>query len=111
MINLIGDDITPYRNKTFKDNEFFYDYLKTKIKHKRKFKYYKKYIKEFENLNIGDNVKVAVITPDSDIVKDNNKLKPAYLVFQNYDRVLKWNRSLRFAIAVCTLKNKFEDEL
>ena len=82
-----------------------------KIKHKRKFKYYKKYIKEFENLNIGDNVKVAVITPDSDIVKDNNKLKPAYLVFQNYDRVLKWNRSLRFAIAVCTLKNKFENEL
>ena len=82
-----------------------------KIKHKRKFKYYKKYIREFENLNIGDNVKVAVITPDSDIVKDNNKLKPAYLVFPNYDRVLKWNRSLRFAIAVCTLKNKFEDEL
>ena len=82
-----------------------------KIKHKRKFKYYKKYIKEFENLNIGDNVKVAVITPDSDIVKDNNKLKPAYLVFPNYDRVLKWNRSLRFAIAVCTLKNKFENEL
>ena len=82
-----------------------------KIKHKRKFKFYKKYIREFENLNIGDNVKVAVITPDSDIVKDNNKLKPAYLVFPNYDRVLKWNRSLRFAIAVCTLKNKFEDEL
>ena len=82
-----------------------------KIKHKRKFKYYKKYIREFENLNIGDNVKVAVITPDSDIVKNNNKLKPAYLVFSNYDRVLKWNRSLRFAIAVCTLKNKFENEL
>ena len=82
-----------------------------KIKHKKKFKYYKKYIKEFENLNIADNVKVAIITPDSDIVEDNNKLKPAYLVFPNYDRVLKWNRSLRFAIAVCTLKNKFEDEL
>ena len=82
-----------------------------KIKHKKKFRYYKKYIKEFENLNIDDNVRVAVITPDSDIVKNNNKLKPAYLVFQNYDRVLKWNRSLRFAIAVCTLKNKFENEL
>jgi len=82
-----------------------------KIKHKKKFRYYKKYIKEFENLNIDDNVKVAVITPDSDIVKDNNKLKPAFLVFPNYDRVLKWNRSLRFAIAVCTLKNKFENEL
>ena len=36
MINLIGDDITPYRHKTFKNNEFFYDYLKTEIKHKRK---------------------------------------------------------------------------
>ncbi len=82
-----------------------------KIKHKKKFRYYKKYIKEFEKLNIADNVKVAIITPDSDIVKDNNKLKPAYLVFPNYDRVLKWNRSLRFAIAVCTLKNKFENEL
>ena len=62
-------------------------------------------------MNIADNVKVAIITPDSDIVEDNNKLKPAYLVIPNYDRVLKWNRSLRFAIAVCTLKNKFEDEL
>ncbi len=36
MINLIGDDITPYRNKTFNDNEFFYDYLKIEIKNKRK---------------------------------------------------------------------------
>ena len=36
MINLIGDDITPYRSKKFKDNEFFYDYLKTEIKQKRK---------------------------------------------------------------------------
>ncbi len=36
MINLIGNDITTYRNKTFKDNEFFYDYLKTEIKNKRK---------------------------------------------------------------------------
>ena len=36
MINLIGDEISPYRNKKFKDNEFFYDYLKTEIKQKRK---------------------------------------------------------------------------
>ena len=36
MINLIGNDITPYRNKTFNDNEFFYDYLKIEIKNKRK---------------------------------------------------------------------------
>ena len=36
MINLIGDDITIYRNKKFKDNEFFFDYLKKEIKEKRK---------------------------------------------------------------------------
>ena len=36
MINLIGDDILSYKNKNFKDNEFFYDYLKKEIKNKRK---------------------------------------------------------------------------
>ena len=36
MLNLIGNDITIYKKKTFKDNEFFYDYLKTEIKDKRK---------------------------------------------------------------------------
>ena len=82
-----------------------------KIKYKKKFIYYKKFIKNSENLNLDDNTKIAIITPDSDIVKNNNKLEPAYIVFSNYNRVLKWNRSLRFAIAVCTLKNKFENDL
>tara|TARA_Y100000590_G_scaffold61416_1_gene65599 strand:- start:692 stop:811 length:120 start_codon:yes stop_codon:yes gene_type:complete len=36
MINLIGDDITHFRNKKFKDNEFFFDYLKKDIKKKEK---------------------------------------------------------------------------
>tara|TARA_B100000579_G_scaffold381407_1_gene349951 strand:- start:664 stop:1710 length:1047 start_codon:yes stop_codon:yes gene_type:complete len=36
MINLIGDDILSYKNKNFKDNEFFYDYLKKEVKEKRK---------------------------------------------------------------------------
>ena len=36
MINLIGEDISIYRNKEFKDNEFFFDYLKKDIKTKRK---------------------------------------------------------------------------
>ena len=36
MINIIGDQITVYRNKKFNPNEFFFDYLKKKIKHKRK---------------------------------------------------------------------------
>jgi 5-(carboxyamino)imidazole ribonucleotide synthase len=36
MINLIGDQITVYRNKKFSPNEFFFDYLKKDIKNKRK---------------------------------------------------------------------------
>ena len=28
-----------------------------------------------------------------------------YLVFSNYEKLLKWNRSLRFSISVCTLAN------
>ena len=36
MKNLIGKDISIYRNKKFTKNEFFYDYLKNEIKNKRK---------------------------------------------------------------------------
>jgi 5-(carboxyamino)imidazole ribonucleotide synthase len=37
MINLIGDEIVPYReNSKLNDNQFFFDYLKNKIKKKRK---------------------------------------------------------------------------
>ena len=36
MINLIGNDIEEYRVKSFKDNEFFFDYQKTEIREKRK---------------------------------------------------------------------------
>jgi len=36
MINIIGDQITVYRNKKFTKQEFFYDYLKKEIKNKRK---------------------------------------------------------------------------
>ena len=36
MTNIIGDQITHYRNKQFTKNEFFFDYLKKEIKNKRK---------------------------------------------------------------------------
>jgi len=36
MINIIGEQITIYRNKKFETNEFFFDYLKKEIKDKRK---------------------------------------------------------------------------
>jgi len=81
------------------------------IKNKKKLSYFKKYIVDFEKLDINKNLNTAIITPDKEIVKSDNKLSPAYLVFDNYELILKWNRSLRFALAVCTLKEKFKNEL
>ena len=89
-------------------------YLNTsakKIKNKKKISYFKKYIKDFDNLNIKKNNYVGIITPDKDIIPDSENLSPAYLIFENYELILKWNRSLRFALAVCTLKNEFENAL
>ncbi len=36
MINLLGEEISFYRNRKFNSNEFFFDYLKKEIKPKRK---------------------------------------------------------------------------
>ena len=89
-------------------------YLNTsakKIKNIKKLKFFKKYIINYENINVNENTFSAIITPDKDIVPEADNLKPAYLVFDNYELILKWNRSLRFALAVCTLKDKFKNEL
>jgi membrane-bound lytic murein transglycosylase B len=82
-----------------------------KIHSKKKIKFFKKYIKNYSDLNILDeNERVGIITPDKDIIPDAQTLKPAYIVFQNYEVILKWNRSLRFALAVCSLKDRFKYE-
>jgi len=89
-------------------------YLNTsarKITNKRKFKFFKKYLKSYEQYNFNENVISAIITPDKDIIPGAKNLKPAFIVFSNYEKVLKWNRSLRFALAVCTLKDKFKNEI
>ncbi len=83
-----------------------------KIHNKRRLKSFKKYIKNYSDLEFLDNqTKVAIITPDKDIIPDAEKLNPAYVVFDNYEVILKWNRSLRFALAVCTLKEKIKNEI
>ena len=82
-----------------------------KLHNKRKFKILKKYILGSKDFDINDNLIGSIITPDKDIVLDAKDLEPAYIVFENYEKILQWNRSLRFALAVCTLKEKFEDAL
>ena len=82
-----------------------------KLHNKNKFKFLKKFIKNNDNYIIQDNLIAAIITPDKDIVLNAENLAPAYIVFENYEKILQWNRSLRFGLAVCTLKDKFENAL
>ncbi len=83
-----------------------------KLHHKKTVKYFRKYIKNNSILDKNyDNLEVAIITPDKDIIPDAENLNPAYIVFDNYEIILKWNRSLRFSLAVCTLKDKIKNEL
>ena len=82
-----------------------------KIKSKKKLKKLKKYFKDPEKFTLYDNELAAIIIPDKDIIPGAENLKPAYIVFNNYELILKWNRSLRFALAVCTLKDKIKNEI
>ena len=81
------------------------------IKNKKKLSYLKKYIKDIKNLGLNDNLKAAIIIPDKDIIPGAETLSPAFIVFENYEKILNWNRSLRFALAVCTLKENFKNEI
>jgi membrane-bound lytic murein transglycosylase B len=100
-INLSNDIPKKYLNVSAK-----------KLHNKKKLKHFKQYIKNDSLLNNRfDNFEVAIITPDKDIIPDAENLSPAYIVFENYEIILKWNRSLRFSLAVCTLKDKFSNEL
>ena len=79
---------------------------------KKKLRYFRKYINNNSSLKKKyDDLVVAIITPDKDIIPNAENLNPAYVVFDNYEIILKWNRSLRFSLAVCTLKNKIKNEL
>ncbi len=82
-----------------------------KIKNKKKVKFFLKYIENSNKLNLETNLNSAIIIPDKDIIPGAKTLKPAYIIFENYEKILKWNRSLRFALAVCTLKDNFKNEI
>ena len=114
-INKIGWKMNkPCFKKIELDKEIPLKFLNTSarnIKYKKKLKYYKKYIIDYDKVKKYENNKSAIITPDKDIVDNANLFSPAYIIFNNYELVLQWNRSLRFALAVCTLKDDFSNEL
>ena len=81
------------------------------IKNKKNVTFFKKYIMNFEDLEIKKNLKAAIIIPDKDIIPGSETYSPAFIIFENYEKILSWNRSLRFALAVCTLKDNFKNEI
>ena len=69
-----------------------------KISHKLKISKWKsKGVVNFDGSELKTNLKAALILPDG------KPETPTYLVFDNYEKILTWNRSLRFGISVCTL--------
>jgi membrane-bound lytic murein transglycosylase B len=82
-----------------------------KLHNKNKFNVLKQYINNENSYTIDGDLIAAIITPDRDIIPGAKNLEPAYIVFENYEKILQWNRSLRFGLAVCTLKQKFDNVL
>ena len=88
-----------YRVKlTKKINKKYINSSARNIKNRLKISIWKKKgILNFDNSELTTDLKAALILPDG------KPGSPAYLVFENYEKILKWNRSLRFGISVCTL--------
>ena len=65
-------------------------------------KWSNKGLSKYDGNQFNLDLKAALIQPDG---KPNT---PSFLVFRNYEKILNWNRSLRFGISVCTLANKIK---
>ena len=65
-------------------------------------KWIEKGIVSFDGSELKSIYKAALVIPDGKVGT------PSYLVFKNYEKILKWNRSLRFGISVCTLAEKIK---
>ena len=80
-----------------------------KIKNYQTIKLWKKKgIVDIELIN--NQKKAALVIPDL-AVPEGKENSPAFLVFDNYEKILKWNRSLRFGVTVCTLANMIKNEI
>ena len=88
-----------YRVKLTKNiKKKYFNTSARKISNKLKIsKWKKKGVINYDGSELKTNLKAALVIPDGKIDT------PTYLVFENYERILKWNRSLRFGISVCTL--------
>ena len=62
-------------------------------------------------INKSNNKKLALKSNTALVLPDGDIKSPKYLVFSNYEKILNWNRSLRFALSVCTLAKMIKNEI
>ena len=109
-----------YINKTgWKKNAPCFDEVSfyTKINDKL-FNYSAKNIMNKKKLSTWEKTGVKLLKKDEKtkdffvglILPDGDMLSPKFLVYDNYEVILKWNRSLRFALSVCTLAESIKNE-
>ena len=85
---------------TNKINKKYINSSARKINYRLKVSKWKKEgVVNYNGTDLDSNLKAALILPDG------KPGSPAFLIFENYEKILKWNRSLRFGISVCTLAN------
>ena len=104
ILKTIGLDVSDM--KATKINDKYINTSAKNIKNKLSIKTWKKKgIVFIDDAVVEDTEKAALILPDG------NAESPAFLVFDNYEKILMWNRSLRFGVTVCTLSNLIKDEI
>ncbi|WP_440695335.1 lytic murein transglycosylase [Candidatus Pelagibacter sp. HIMB109] len=71
-----------------------------------------------DSKKIKDWIKMGVVLPDSykinlntkaKLVKPDGEISDVYMVFNNYEKILNWNRSLRFAITIGIFSDYLKD--
>lgn len=105
-LSTIGWDKNPWGvevklKKNINKKNFTFD--ARKLAKKRAVKEWKKMGVELpKNFIINDNVKARLVKPDGNV-------SPIYMVFNNYEKLLHWNRSLRFAITIGIFADYLKD--
>ena len=71
-----------------------------------------------DSKKIKDWIKMGVVLPDNykislntkaKLVKPDGEISDVYMVFNNYEKILNWNRSLRFAITIGIFSDYLKD--
>ena len=87
-------------------NKSFFNHSARNIKNKKKISVWKKIGIKFNKKTEDENNLIgALVLPDGDISS------PKFIVYDNYELILKWNRSLRFGLSICTLAESIKNEI